>query len=160
MRPDPRIGNVTPGKILFLIFVVVPLIEIYVLIEVGGVIGVVPTIALVVLTAMIGSAMLRQQGFATLKKAQTSLDQGIAPAEALVDGVFLVIGGALLLTPGFFTDAVGFVCLLPAGRRWFVAQATKRINVFQVPPEANAESQSSTPRSRQTIDGEWRREKD
>jgi len=163
LRPpvaNPRILPVTPGKILFLVFIIVPLIEIYILIKVGGIIGVLPTIALVVLTAGIGSAMLRHQGFATLRKAQANLDQGIVPAEALVDGVFLVIGGALLLTPGFFTDAVGFLCLLPVGRKWLVAQAKKRINVVQVGAPGGEDSEGSGPRGRRTIDGEWQREDD
>jgi len=151
---------VTPGKLLFLVFIVVPLIEIYILIEVGSVIGVVPTIALVVLTAMIGSAMLRHQGFATIRKAQASLDQGAVPAEALVDGVFLVIGGALLLTPGFFTDAFGFLCLLPAGRKWFVAQAIKRVNVVQVHGTGGGPHRRTPPGGGETLEGEWRREDD
>lgn len=150
----------TPGRVLFLIFIVVPLIEIYILIEVGSIIGVLPTIALVVITAVIGSAMLRHQGFATLRKAQQSMDRGAMPAEALVDGVFIVIGGALLLTPGFFTDAVGFLCLLPAGRKWFVAQATKRVELARAQAEASGGPEWRSDGGHRTIDGEWRREEE
>ncbi len=128
------------------------------MIQVGGVIGAIPTIGLVVLTAVIGSVMLRQQGFATLRKAQDSLDRGIPPAEALIEGVFLIVGGALLLTPGFFTDAVGFMCLLPAGRKWFVVQAMKRMDVVQV--HLRRGQSESSPAGTTTIEGEYRREDD
>ncbi len=148
------------GQLLFLMFLLVPLIEIYFLIQVGSAIGAVPTIGLVVLTAVLGSAMLRHQGLAVLREAQASMDRGVAPARALLDGVFLVIGGALLLTPGFFTDAFGFACLLPAGRAWLVRLAMRRLAAAEGAARAahvNPEGRSDGPT---TIEGEWRREDD
>ncbi len=150
-----------PGRILFLIFLMVPILEIYLLIKVGGVIGALPTIALVVLTAVIGSAMLRHQGLAVLRQAQQSMDQGTLPARALLDGVFLVIGGALLLTPGFFTDAVGFVCLVPAGRDWLVRIALQRLERMQRDGRVQVHTAGGRDDSRSgptTLEGEYRRE--
>ena len=149
------------GKLFFLIFLVVPLIEIYFLIQVGSAIGAVPTIGLVVLTAVLGSAMLRHQGLAVLREAQGSIERGVAPARALLDGVFLVIGGALLLTPGFFTDAFGFACLLPAGRAWLVRLAMRRISIAGgVSGQGGVDTRGRSGEGPKTIDGEWRREDD
>lgn len=149
------------GQLLFLLFLLVPLLEIYVLIQVGSVIGAIPTMGLVVLTAVLGSAMLRQQGLAVLKEAQGSIERGVAPARALLDGVFLVIGGALLLTPGFFTDAFGFVCLIPAGRTWLVRLAMRRLSISGgVSSHGGEDSRGRSGEGPKTIDGEWRREDD
>lgn len=150
-----------PGRILFLIFLLVPILEIYLLIKVGGFIGALPTIGLVVLTAVIGSAMLRHQGVAVLRQAQRNIDQGTLPARALLDGVFLVIGGALLLTPGFFTDAVGFLCLIPAGRDWLVRLALQRLERMQREGRIHVHTASGRDTRRQgpaTLEGEFRRE--
>ena len=89
---------------LFLLFIVMPIAEIAVLIQVGGAIGGWTTIGIVILTAVIGTAMLRQQGLATLNKAQMRAQQGEMPAQQLLEGLLLLIGGVLLLTPGFITD--------------------------------------------------------
>lgn len=104
-------------QILFLFFLVVPFVEIFLLLQVGGLIGVFPTIFLVVLTAVWGASLLRQQGFATWQRLQTQLSKGEIPAEEMIEGPILLVGGALLLTPGFFTDLLGFACLLPAFRQ-------------------------------------------
>ena len=104
-------------KFLFLVFLIVPIIEIFVLIEVGSVIGALPTIALVVATAVIGAALIRAQGFATLARLQRELASGEMPALTLLEGVFILVAGALLLTPGFVTDIVGFCFLTPPLRR-------------------------------------------
>ena len=103
--------------VLLLLFIAIPLAEIYLLIEVGGVIGVVPTIGLVVLTAVAGAALVRAQGFSTIRKVRRSMDAGEVPAIAIIEGIFLLLAGALLLTPGFLTDAIGFCCLVPPLRR-------------------------------------------
>jgi UPF0716 protein FxsA len=100
-----------------LLFILIPVCEMWLLIKVGSHIGALPTIGLVLLTAMIGLALLRQQGFATLLRANQKMEAGQLPAQEIVDGLFLAVGGALLLTPGFFTDAIGFVCLIPGLRR-------------------------------------------
>ncbi|MCD2450682.1 FxsA family protein [Methylicorpusculum oleiharenae] len=102
---------------VFLLILLIPIIEIYLLISVGGLLGVFPTVLLVVLTAVLGAVLLRRQGFETWQRFQASMAQGIVPAYELVEGPLLLIAGALLLTPGFFTDAVGFICLVPQLRR-------------------------------------------
>lgn len=99
--------------LLLAAFILVPLIEIGLFIEVGGWIGLWPTLGLIILTAVVGTMLLRQQGLATLRRAQSQMDAGQVPAKELFDGACLLIGGFLLLTPGFFTDAVGFLLLMP-----------------------------------------------
>ena len=106
------------GWILFALLIGVPLIEIYLFVELGGLIGTWPTIGLVVLTAVVGSAMLRAQGRLVLARAQEKMHRGEPPVADLLDGIGLLLAGALLLTPGFLTDGVGFALLLPAARRW------------------------------------------
>lgn len=103
-------------KILFLLFLIVPLIEIAILIQIGQVIGAGPTILLVIVTAAIGAGLFRQQGLSTLSRVQTQLDEGHLPARELLEGVMLLIAGAMLLTPGFFTDVFGFLILVPGIR--------------------------------------------
>jgi UPF0716 protein FxsA len=105
------------GKILFAAFLLVPLAEIYLLIEVGSVIGALPTVALVVLTAVVGAGLIRAQGLATVARARAAADRGEIPAMELLDGVCLLLAGAFLLTPGFVTDTLGFLLLVPALRR-------------------------------------------
>ena len=103
--------------LLLLLFIAVPLVEIWLLLQVGGVIGAVPTIGLVVLTAAVGAVLVRAQGFSTIQEVRRSLDAGEVPAVAIVEGIFLLVAGALLLTPGFVTDTIGFGCLVPPLRR-------------------------------------------
>lgn len=110
---------------LFL-FVLVPVAEIWILIEVGSRIGPLPTVALILLTASIGLALLRRQGLATLMSARRKMDQGALPASELVNGVMIAVGGALLLTPGFVTDAIGFSLLLPGSRHWLLRRLLAR----------------------------------
>jgi UPF0716 protein FxsA len=117
-------------RFLFLLFIAVPIIEITVLIQVGQMIGVWWTIALVMLTAFIGINMLRAQGMATLNRANWRMQSGQIPAQEMVEGIFLAIGGALLLTPGFVTDAFGFMCLLPFTRSWMAKGLKARIAVM------------------------------
>lgn len=108
--------------VLLAIFFLVPLIEIYLLIQVGGIIGAGWTIFAVVFTAVLGAALVRRQGFTTLGRIRTQMDAGELPALELLEGLCLLVAGALLLTPGFFTDAVGFALLTPPLRRWAVAR--------------------------------------
>ena len=111
-------------------FIVLPILEMYILIEVGSFIGALNTIGLVLLTALLGLILLRQQGFRTLLNARNKLMQAELPAEEIVTGIFLAVGGALLLTPGFVTDFIGFMCLLPFTRRLLMSQiATSFFNV-------------------------------
>ncbi|RMG93077.1 MAG: FxsA family protein [Zetaproteobacteria bacterium] len=103
-----------------LLFVTVPLIELYVLIKVGAGIGGVNTIVLCLLTAAIGGILIRWQGLRTLLDAQHQLSRGEIPADHALHGLMLVISGILLFTPGFITDSVGFLLLVPAFRRWII----------------------------------------
>ncbi|MEE9327982.1 MAG: FxsA family protein [Cocleimonas sp.] len=112
--------------IFFVLFLVVPIIEIFFLIKVGEVIGVWWTILLVVLTAVIGAGLLRQQGLSTLARFQKNMGQGKLPAQEMVEGILLAVGGALLMTPGFVTDTFGFLCLLPFTRKFIAANIIKR----------------------------------
>ena len=98
----------------------------YILIEVGGIIGAWPTIALVVLTAVIGVGLIRAQGLATLTRGIARLDAGEMPATEMVEGVMLALAGALMVTPGFVTDAAGFVLLTPPLRRGLAAELLRR----------------------------------
>jgi len=101
---------------IFLLFLLVPLIEIALFIQVGGLIGLWPTLAIVVLTAVAGTIMVRSQGFRVLNELRGSFEQLNDPTEPLAHGAMILFSGALLLTPGFFTDAVGFSLLIPAVR--------------------------------------------
>lgn len=118
-------------RFLFLLFVIMPIAEMWVLIKVGGYIGALPTIALVVLTATLGIALLRQQGLSTLWRARQRMDSGELPAQEIIEGLLLAVGGALLLTPGFITDTIGFACLLPGVRRWLVARLARHFVMVQ-----------------------------
>lgn len=104
--------------ILFVIFVIIPLIEISLFVKVGGAIGLFNTLFLCLLTAMAGGALIRWQGLNTLLSARTSMNRGEMPVEAMFDGICIAVAGALLLTPGFFTDAIGFTLLVPPARVW------------------------------------------
>ena len=105
---------------LFPIFVVVTLAEIYVLVSVGQAIGGLSTVLLVVITAFIGSSLLRQQGWSTMAKAQQSMSEGRTPAMEMMEGVVILVSGILLLTPGFLTDALGLLGLMPWSRSYFI----------------------------------------
>jgi UPF0716 protein FxsA len=107
-------------KALFLIFLVIPLVEIYLLIQIGSIVGAGTTVFLVVFTAMLGAFLVRAQGFSTLGRVQMQLGRAKVPAVEIIEGLFLFVAGALLLTPGFFTDAIGFVFLTPPLRRLII----------------------------------------
>ena len=141
----------SPFHWLLLLFITVPLVEIYLLIELGGLVGAVPTIMLVVLTAMVGAKLVRAQGLITIARVRHSLDQGEIPAMTLLEGVTLLVAGALLLTPGFITDVLGFLALVPDLRqkaiRWLLQRAV-----------VASDSKQTGQRGPRTIDGEYRRE--
>ena len=110
---------------LFLLFLLVPAIELYFLIEIGSIIGAGFTIFMVVLTAMIGAALVRYQGITTLARAQTEMIKKRMPAMEVMEGALILLAGAMLLIPGFFSDAMGFVLLIPPLRRWLVQRYLK-----------------------------------
>ena len=137
--------------LLFLLFITVPIAEIYLLLEVGGIIGAIPTIGLVVLTAAAGAALVRAQGFSTLMQVRRSMEAGEVPAVAIIEGIFLLVAGALLLTPGFLTDAIGFGCLIPPLRRAFIIRLIERRVI-------RTSHRASPPRQGHVIEGEFERE--
>jgi UPF0716 protein FxsA len=147
----------SPVGVLFLLFLLVPMVEIYFLIQVGGIIGAIPTIALVVFTALLGAMLLRLQGWATLQRTRMSMAQGQVPALEMLEGVLLVFAGALLLTPGFVTDAIGFLLLVPPLRqaliRWFLSKS----DIHMQPPSGGPQGRHHDP---YTIEGEYRRDDD
>lgn len=99
------------------LFILVPILEIYLIITVGGHIGPPLTILLIIGTAVIGIALLRMQGLATMQRFQQQMQQGELPAVTMLEGMLLFLAGALLLTPGFFTDSIGFMLLIPPIRK-------------------------------------------
>lgn len=102
---------------LFILFTLVPFIEIALLLEVGQLIGVLPTLAIIIITGVAGAGLARAQGLAVLNRIRTELQMGQLPTDAMIDGLLILSAGLVLLTPGFLTDLAGFVLLLPAGRR-------------------------------------------
>jgi UPF0716 protein FxsA len=140
--------------IFIMLFLLVPFVEIYLLIKVGQSIGALPTIALCVLTAVAGGVLLRQQGARTLARARSRLAQGELPAGDMLEGVALAVGGALLVTPGFATDVVGFLCLIPVTRRWLVRGVLKRAVVFGTIAPDNAPRGNER---HEVIEGEFKR---
>jgi UPF0716 protein FxsA len=120
------------GLILLATLLGVPLLEIALFIKVGGWIGLAPTLALIVLTAVIGVWMLRLQGISVLISAQRQLAAGSLPVTEVFEGLCLVIAGALLLMPGFFTDAVGGLLLVPAVRRFLYRRVRQRLEAHVV----------------------------
>jgi UPF0716 protein FxsA len=121
--------NPNPFRVLFALFIVIPIVEVYLLIQVGSWIGVIPTVLLVIATAMMGISLLRSQGLSTLMSAQQSLARGEVPAFQLMEGAALLVSGALLLTPGFVTDLVGFLGLAPLTRKMMVSAFLSRVTL-------------------------------
>lgn len=140
--------------IFLLLFFLVPLVELYILIEVGQSIGALPTIGLCVLTAVLGAALLRQQGFRTLHRAQQNLSRGTVPALEMLEGVALALGGMLLLTPGFATDIFGFACLIPFTRRFLVRAVLARAHVTVGPVSRGGAGKTTR---QDAIEGEFER---
>ena len=130
-----------------------PLIEIGLFIQVGGLIGLWPTLLIVLVTAVLGSYLVRAQGALALGQVRDSFNRLSDPSEPLAHGAMILFSGALLLTPGFFTDTVGFLLLIPAVRRWAFKQVKSRVTVqssFTV-----HESHSHRPSQDDVIDGDF-----
>jgi UPF0716 protein FxsA len=104
---------------LFIAFTLVPVIEIYLLIKVGSQIGALNTVILVIATGFAGAYLARMQGLHTMYRVRASLDRGVMPTEDLLDAMLIFAAGMVLLTPGFVTDALGLLLLIPETRRWF-----------------------------------------
>ncbi|WP_299045123.1 FxsA family protein [uncultured Tateyamaria sp.] len=134
---------------LFLAFLLVPLIEIALFIQVGGAIGLGWTLLIVVITAVLGTMLVRAQGLQALGQVKSSFNQMRDPSEALAHGAMILFSGALLLTPGFFTDAVGFALLVPGVRLAVFRWARSRIKVTTFTTHSQARPQSDI------VDGEY-----
>ena len=137
------------------LFLIIPIIEVYLLIEVGSRIGAGWTILLVITTAVIGVNLLRQQGISTLMRANQVMSQGQVPAMEMMEGLLLAVGGALLITPGFFTDVIGFICLLPFTRRGIIQYLLLNSTIKT---SYTAHQENKGPADSRTIEGEYRRE--
>ncbi len=138
------------------LFFLIPLIEMVILIEVGGMIGPLATVGLVVLTAVVGVWLLRLEGTATLFRVQEKLNRGEIPETELLEGIMLLFGGALLLTPGFATDAAGFICLLPGLRRPIARHIISTATFSQF--KMHTRFQQNYQNGGFTIDGEYEQE--
>jgi UPF0716 protein FxsA len=111
--------------LLVLIFIVLPIAEIYVIIKVGEAIGVLPTIGLLILDAFLGAALMRHQGRAAWRRFNDAIAAGKIPAREVFDGAMVILGGAFLITPGFITDVIGVLLLIPPTRAIFRGTVSK-----------------------------------
>ncbi len=139
--------------VLALIFIAVPVVEIFLLIQVGSVIGAWWTIGLVILTAIIGVRLLKIQGISTLMRAQEKMQSGNMPAQEMLEGIGLIVAGAFLLTPGFFTDGVGFCLLIPPIRRAMVGAVVSRMAVSGQFVSMHSQPGHQSPNDSNVIDG-------
>lgn len=144
---------------LFIAFLAVPLIEIALFIQIGGAIGLWSTLAVVILTAVLGTYLVRAQGQMALRNLQNSFSRLDDPSRPLADGAMILVSGALLLTPGFFTDAVGFALLVPGVRTRVFDWAASRVKVQRFEMGGNFTMQQDHPHNPQpqsdVIDGEF-----
>ncbi len=144
-----------PTILFFLVLVGAPLVELYFLIEVGRVIGALPTLLLSLFTAALGAWLVRMQGLSVLFRVQRVLARGEAPALEMVEGALLLLAGLVLLFPGFVTDAMGFVLLVPPLRRALVVGWLRRSGVLRPPAAATGGDERP---SLSVIEGEFHRE--
>ena len=140
-------------QILFLVVLIIPFAEIYLLLLVGSILGALATIFLVVFTAVLGAWLLRQQGFATFRRFQENLAKGMVPAYEMIEGPIILLGGILLLTPGFITDALGFACLIPSLRKK-IAQYVIENHLIQ----AGGSFRDEKAGEKNVLEGEFRKE--
>lgn len=165
-------------RLLFVFFIIIPIIEISVLMQVGTIFGIWPTIAIVIFTAWLGAKYVRQQGLATLNSVQTKMAQGQMPSDEIVTGLMLLVAGVLLVTPGFVTDFLGLSLLIPGVRHAIVGSVKSHITTnsasqqsFQFHSHTPGQSQDDfsahqdspfqdhiqSPHKGQTLDGEYER---
>ena len=142
--------------IFFLLLIGLPLVELYVLIEIGSRIGAGLTILLAIATAILGAGLMRMQGLQTLARVRAAMDRGEPPALEMLDGMLLLIGGGVLLFPGFITDAFGFLLLVPPFRRLLIRRWLRRMVVHAVHPGPGAGPRRPEQGGR-TLEGESRR---
>ena len=140
------------------LFILIPLIEIFLFIKVGASIGAFNTILLILATAVIGVALLRRQGMSTFQKVQSQMQQGELPALGMIEAVMLFFAGALLLTPGFFTDTIGFILLIPPLRKvlslWLLERSGMIVQI------RTQQSHTRASRPQDFIEGDYQRRND
>ena len=150
-----------------LLFIIVPLLELYLIIEIGSRIGALLTVLIVITTAIIGVQLLRYQSFSTLNRARSQMAQGAMPATEMIEGLVLAVGGALLITPGFLTDTLGFLCLIPFTRRALVRRILAGSTIHMsghvsghhgTQPPPRQDSPHPSPHKGRTIEGDYHRD--
>jgi UPF0716 protein FxsA len=146
-----------PRLILAALFIGLPLVETYLFIKIGVAIGAWPTIGLLILSAVVGAALLRAQSVATVRRARARLARDDLPAFELLEGLALIAAAALLMTPGFFTDLLGFVCLWPTTRRALLRFLAPRLRILTSVKGRHPESYGA--RGDRIIEGEYKRER-
>lgn len=152
------VNSMNPRIILVLLFIGFPLLELYILIKIGGSIGAIYTIFVIVFTGVLGSLLLRQQGLRSMAKVRQSIERGEVPALAMFESLCVFVAAILLIIPGFMTDAIGLFFLIAPIRRWLVS---KILGLSRFKPPANPRPGPSTPlggNAKKPIDGEYTRE--
>ncbi|MCP4995889.1 MAG: FxsA family protein [Gammaproteobacteria bacterium] len=147
-----------PALIFLLLFVGAPLVELYFLIQVGSEIGAMSTIVLTVFTAVLGGLMVRMQGFSTALKVRGMMERGEMPAVEVLEAMVLLLCGFMLLLPGFITDIIGFLLLIPPLRRTLIITLLKRSQVMRPGGPAGFHPSSQNQKQQRTIEGEYQRE--
>jgi UPF0716 protein FxsA len=147
-----------PALLFLLLFAGIPLLELYFLIEVGSEIGAIPTIFLTVFTAVLGGLLVRLQGLSTALKVRDALDRGEAPAIEMIEAALLFLAGFLLLLPGFLTDAIGFLLLVPQLRRALILWYLRRSG--GIATTSTVQRQQRSKQGPRVIEGEFQREDD
>lgn len=137
-----------------LIFILAPIVEIWLMIDIGSVIGAGWTVLAIISTAIIGASLVRFQGMGVYTRLNQTAAKGELPAMEMIEGMALFISGLLLITPGFITDTLGFLILIPPLRRWFALNMLKR---FFIVPGASDQSGPFSSEHKTTIEGEYRR---
>lgn len=155
--------------VLLILFITVPVIEIALFIQVGGVLGVWSTVGIVLLTALVGASLVRREGLKTLLSVQERLQNGQLPAQQIIEAVLLIVSGVLLLTPGFLTDFLGMIILLPWPRAWVASKLIAHLNLSSFQQGAGFHFQQSSENAGfnptkqdagKTFEGEFERKND
>lgn len=144
-------------RFLLLLFILMPIAEISLLLQVGDLIGGWNTVGLILVTAFVGAYLVRQEGISTLQAAQQKMAQNQVPGKEMLEGMLLVIAGVLLVTPGFITDIVGFTFAIPLTRKLIAAQAAKHMTVrtFSAAQQGHYSAYQQSNGTGDTIDGEY-----
>lgn len=142
---------------LLLLFIIAPIIELFLLVKIGQIIGVIPTIALVLLTAIIGSQLVRRQGLGVMNRIRAAQARGEAPALPMLDGAALLLAGFFLLTPGFISDTLGFLLLIPRLRERLAKSLLSRFVILTPGGAGFGGSSSGDGANDEPIEGEYQR---